>query len=130
LSASQSCVRAVRRWMEWLAQQILKALMDPACGHGPKTLAVPGHQEADGNFAETMRLLQYRLEHRLEVAGRAVDDLQDLGGCGLLLQRLARLGDETRVLDRYHSLRGEALQERDFSLGEKLDLLAGGDDLA
>ena len=38
------------------------------------------------------RLFEHRVEHRPEVAGRAVDDLQDLGGRGLLLQRLVALG--------------------------------------
>src|SRR5215831_838998 len=40
------------------------------------------------------RPFQHRVEHRLKFAGRGVDDLQYLGGCGLLFQGLARLGDE------------------------------------
>jgi tetratricopeptide (TPR) repeat protein len=35
---------------------------------------------------------QHRLEHRREVAGRAVDDLQYLGGRGFSIQRLVTLG--------------------------------------
>ena len=72
-----------------------------------------------------MRLLQHRVEHRREVAGRAIDDLQYLGGRGLLLQRLARLGDQPRILHRDHRLRGEILQQRDLLVGERPDLLAG-----
>ena len=41
---------------------------------------------------EAVRLFQYRVEHRREVAGRGIDDLQHLGGRGLLLQRLVALG--------------------------------------
>jgi hypothetical protein len=53
---------------------------------------IANQQHAGCSAAEGVRLLQYCVEHRLKVAGRAVDDLQDLGGCGLLLKRLARLG--------------------------------------
>ena len=56
-----------------------------------------------------MRLFQNSIEHRGEVAGRAVDDLQYLGSGGLLLQRLARLVDQPRIFHRNHSLRGEVL---------------------
>jgi hypothetical protein len=41
--------------------------------------------------AERMRLLQYRFEHRRTVAGRGIDDLQDLGCRSLPLQRLIAL---------------------------------------
>jgi hypothetical protein len=33
-------------------------------------------------------LLQYRVEYRREIAGRRIDDLQHLGGRGLLSERL------------------------------------------
>ena len=71
-----------------------------------------------------MRLFEHRIEHRREVAGRGIDDLQHLGGRGLLLQRLARLGDEPRVLHRDDRLRREILQQRDLLVGERPDLLA------
>ena len=38
------------------------------------------------------RLFEHRVEHRGEVAGRGIDDLQDLGGRGLPLQCLVALG--------------------------------------
>ena len=69
-----------------------------------------------------MRLLQYCVEHRGEIAGRGVDDLQYLGGRGLLLQRLARLGQEPRILHGDHRLRREILQQRDLFLGKRSDL--------
>src|SRR6478735_420022 len=56
-------------------------------------------------------VLQHTLEHRLQVARRAADDLQHLGGRCLLLQRLrkiARLGlhlvEQPHVLYRDHRL--------------------------
>ena len=39
-------------------------------------------------------------------------------------KRLARLGDEPRVLHRDDRLRGEVLQQRDLLVGERPDLLA------
>ena len=77
-----------------------------------------------GGPAEAVRLLQYRVEHRREVAGRGVDDLQHLGGRGLLLQRLARLGHQPRVLHRDDRLRREILQQRDLLVGERPDFPA------
>ena len=41
-------------------------------------------------FAQLHRPLDHRLEDRRQIAGRAVDDLQNLRGRGLLLQRLAQ----------------------------------------
>ena len=46
--------------------------------------------------AQTQRLLQNRVEHRREVAGRRIDDLQHLGGRGLPSERLVAL-DIARV---------------------------------
>ena len=37
-------------------------------------------------LAQAHRLFEHRVEHRREVAGRGIDDLQHLGGRGLLLQ--------------------------------------------
>ena len=57
-----------------------------------------------------------RVEHRLKVERRAGDDLQHVGGGGLLLQRFreiigtrAQLAQQARVLDGDHGLRGEVL---------------------
>jgi len=43
-----------------------------------------GIAESGGGFYK-------RLQHRLEIEGRAADDLEHVGGCGLLLQRLAEV---------------------------------------
>ena len=44
---------------------------------------------------------------------------QDLGGGGLPLQRLLRLVEQPRVLDRDHRLVGEGLEQRDLLVGER-----------
>src|SRR6516225_10613920 len=56
-----------------------------------KAFAVVGPQPAERSAAEAVRLFQDRVEHRGEFAGRRIDDLQDLGGGGLLLQCLAEV---------------------------------------
>src|SRR5215469_18437881 len=61
--------------------------------------AVPELQTAEAGIAQAVRLLDDRTEHGGEVARRAIDDLQYLGGRGLLLQGLARLGRQPRILD-------------------------------
>src|SRR5262249_49929465 len=54
-------------------------------------LAVVQHQVAELSIANSYRILQDRLENRLQLARRHADDEQHLGCCRLLLQRLAKL---------------------------------------
>ena len=70
-------------------------------------LAVISTDAAELRVAQSKCLLQHRVEDRPEITRRAVNDLQDLGSRGLLFERLARLGDEPRVLDRNDGLGGE-----------------------
>src|SRR5499427_2333497 len=77
-----------------------------------------------GRIAKGYCLLDHRLEHWVEIAGRGIDDLQHLGSGGLLLQGLARLGEEPRILHCDHGLCCEILQQRDLLVGERSDLLA------
>ena len=65
-----------------------------------------------------MCLFEDHVEHRLQVAGRRVDDLQDLGSCGLLLQCLTRLGQQPCILHSDDRLRRKVLQQRDLFVGE------------
>ena len=58
-------------------------------------------------FAKPSRRFHQRIEHRLEIEGRAADDLEDVGGRGLLLQRLPQFGQQPRILDRDSRLIGE-----------------------
>ena len=82
-------------------------------------------QRPGSGSAKCMRLFQYGVEDRLKVSWRGIDHLQYLGGRGLLLQCLARLGQQPGVLDRDHRLRGEILQQRDLLLGERSGLASG-----
>src|SRR6516162_11490373 len=89
-----------------------------------EALTVPGSKNAKGSLAQPRRLLQHRLKHRRQIAWRAVDDPQHLSGRSLLLQRLARLCNQPRVLHCNDRLRGEVLQQRDLLVRERADLLA------
>ena len=81
-------------------------------------------KDAERGFAQPHRLFQHRVEHRRQIAGRSVDNLQHLGGRGLLLQRLLLFGDQPRVFDRDHRLIGEGADKLDLPVGERLDPLA------
>ena len=93
-------------------------------GYEMKQIAMEGAKRRFISIAQPCGALDHGVEHRRELAGRGIDDLQHLGGCGLLLQGLARLGQEPRVLHRDDRLRGEILQQRDLFFGERPDLLS------
>ena len=67
-----------------------------------------------------------RAPRRIQARGarRGIDDPEYLGSRCLLLQRLARLGNQARVLHCNDRLRGEVLQQRDLLVGEGADFLA------
>ena len=81
-----------------------------ARGGEMEELAVVGANRCLVGRAEAHCPLDHRVENWSEVAGRGVDDLQHLGGRGLLLQCLARLGQEPRILHRDDRLRRKVLQ--------------------
>ena len=87
--------------------------------HGAEESSIVGSQRANIQATNTVRFRHDRLEHRRQIAARRVDHLQNLGGRGLLLQRLALFGDQPRVLHRDHGLIGKCLQQRDLALREK-----------
>src|SRR6516162_11569148 len=51
------------------------------------------------------------------------DDLEHIGGGGLLLQRFAQLVEQPPILNGNHSLGGEIGDERNLFVGERPDLL-------
>ena len=59
-----------------------------------------------------------RAQHGLQFEGRAADDLEHVGGCRLLLQRLAKLAEETRVFGRDHGLGREIRQQINLFLAK------------
>jgi hypothetical protein len=83
-------------------------------------------EDAKRGIAQPDCLLEHRVEHRGEVARRGIDDLQYFGSRGLLLQCLARLGDQPRILHRDDRLRREIFDERDFLLRERPNFPAAG----
>src|SRR5215468_823716 len=94
----------------WLAQELRIPERHILERHRVETLAIVVPQDTESGITEPYGLLEHRVKHRGEVAGGRIDDLQYLGGRGLLLQGLARLGQEPRILDSDHRLRGEVLQ--------------------
>jgi hypothetical protein len=89
-----------------------------------EALPIPGSENAERCLAKAGSLVKHRVEHRGEVARRGIDDLQHLGGRGLLVERLARLGDQPRVFHRDDRLRREILQQRDLLVRKRSDFCA------
>ncbi len=65
------------------------------------------------------------LEYRLHVRRRAGDDLQDVGGGSLPLQRFPGLIEQPRILDRDQGLIAEGFGQSDFALTENTGSLSG-----
>src|SRR5262249_8263900 len=68
--------------------------------------------------------LNQRIKDCLEIESRAADDLEHVGGSGLLLQRLAQLVEQARVLDGDDGLAGEIGHQLDLFVGERSNLSA------
>src|SRR5215469_1691394 len=101
---------------------------DPASGNSTGFLAVNNGHEAERRSAQPHRLVEHRVKHRGEIAGRRIDDAEHLGGRGLLFESLAGFGNEPRILYRYDRLRCKVLQQSDLLVGEWPNLAAIGGD--
>ena len=66
----------------------------------------------------------------LQIEGRAADDLEHVGGGGLLLQQFAQLVEQAGILDGDDGLVGEILDQLDLLVSEWADLLAVDGDSA
>src|SRR5262249_5679764 len=64
------------------------------------------------------RLFENGVEHRLQIAGRAVDHFEDMRHRGLARQRIPGLVDQPCVLDCDHGLVSKVLKQADL-LGRK-----------
>src|SRR5262249_3740670 len=91
-------------------------------GNTLERISAVHEQDAEFRFANSCGVLQHRLEDRLQIAGRAADDLQDLGSRGLLLKRLAQLVKQARVVDGDDGLVSEAGDQSDLFVGEGANL--------
>src|SRR5207248_2210956 len=110
-----------------LAYQVHKPFRQTSCRNSPEVLAIIDRQRPLRRTTENVRLLQNRIEYGREIAGRRIDQSQDFGGRSLLLQSLARLGDQARVLHRDDGLRREVLDQCNLLIGEGPNLLAVND---
>jgi hypothetical protein len=82
-----------------------------------KNVSLAKEQIAELGAADADRVLQHGLEHRLQVPRRAGDDLQHLGRCCLLLQRLSK------VIARFAKLAGARFERLLQSASMRLELL-------
>ena len=81
-------------------------------------------------IAEPGRRFDKRLQHRLQIESRAADDLEHVGGGGLLLQRFTQLAKQPRILDGDDGLGGKVLHQLDLLVGERTYLLPVDEDSA
>src|SRR5262249_7384863 len=81
--------------------------------HGARNVALRSINGPHVRVAEAHCRLDQRIEHRFQIEGRATDDLEHVGGSRLLLQRLAQLIEQARVLDGNYGLGGEILHQLD-----------------
>ena len=61
-----------------------------------------------------------RIEHCLKIERRAADDIEHVGGRGLLLERFAQFVEQPRILDGDHRLIREGSDQFDLLVGERL----------
>ena len=98
------------------------------CGDRAKPVSFIEKEIAEFGLTELSRVRQDCRKHRFQLARRTADDLEHVGGGGLLLQRLALLVEQTRVLDGDDGLVGEVLNQRNLLLSEGSDLHAANQD--
>src|SRR5262245_37107378 len=93
-------------------------------------------------LAEPTGVLDQRIQYRLQICRGTRNNLENLAGGSLLLQRLAHLRvslreglvlllqfrEQPHVLDGDYGLVGEGRQQGDLSLGERIDGGAADDD--
>src|SRR4029077_15853032 len=72
---------------------------------------------------EPRRRLDKGAQNCLQVERRAADDLEHVGGGGLLLERLPQLVEQPGVFDGDDGLFGEVCKQSDLLLGEGAPLL-------
>ena len=72
--------------------------------------AIISRKHAKGGRTQPRCLFEHRVENWGEIAGRRIDDLQYLSSRSLLLQCIARLGQQPSIFHRNDRLRREVLQ--------------------
>src|SRR5262249_15473583 len=93
---------------------------------GRQPIDLPFATQNQGHFgvAEMRGGLDERVENGLQLGNRAADDLEHVGGGGLLLQRFPQLVEQARILDRDHRLGSEVRHQLNLLGSERPHLLA------
>ena len=89
----------------------------------PETLSSSRWNSLHIGLTQPRRRFDQCIEDSLQVEGRAADDLEHIGGGGLLLERLAQLVEQPRVLDGDDGLRREVVDQLDLLFGKRANLL-------
>src|SRR5262245_29927599 len=80
-------------------------------------------------LAETRGRFEQSIENGVEVKSGSADDLEHVGGGGLLLECFTQFVEQPGVLDGDDGLSGEVLDQLDLLVGERMNLLVvDGDD--
>ena len=90
-AANQVLMIATGAGNPWLAKSLHCCRRQSPQRERMEPLNIEGSEAAERDLAKLHGFMEHRVEDRREVAGRAVDDLQDLGRGGLLSQRLVAL---------------------------------------
>src|SRR5262245_37909894 len=123
-----------QRVSAWLDQVVLQVLCEIARKSEIRSEAIASALAAEYErlvrVTQPCRRLDQRVEHGLQIEGRAADDLEHIGGSGLLLERfgevvsaLAQLVEQARILDGDDGLRSEVLHQLDLLVGERSNVL-------
>src|SRR5262245_53605364 len=89
--------------------------------------AVAPEEKSVIRLAQAGRRFDQSVEHELQIEGRAADNLENVGGGSLLLQRFAQLAEQPRVLDCDNGLGGKARQQLDLPVCKRPHLLTVDD---
>ena len=103
--------------------ELLKFRRGAALGRPIILCAVRAGDRCHVGLAKPRRELGQRFEYDLQVESRATDNLEHVGGGGLLLQRFPQFVEQAGVFDRDDGLFGEAFDKLDLPVGERPDLL-------
>ena len=108
-----------------VALEMLALLRREAVGRGYRiSVAEAPPDDRLIRLAEPDRQFGQGIEYRLQIEGRAADDLEHVGGGGLLLQQFAQLVEQAHVLDGDDRLAGEIGEQPDLPVREGTNFLA------